>query len=417
MKVGITNAVLSNTGDAAIFLGIKSILERDLSRQGECVDIVVFDSNARASSAHYPDWRVVQQPLQVAPGTSRPGFLAAQLSRTLLVGVLCLFPPILRLLASHPGKGQGLRRSLAELAACDVVVSTGGTYLVDHYDFTHRWVELRCAKALDKPILLWTQSLGPFRTRRSRWLARGIAACAEAVYCRDAESAENWREATGYAGEMEVLPDAAFALHSLPGRPDDGDARGAVSVRAWDRGVGGAPLDRSAYAEMMRSGVQNLQTAGIRPVAVSTCQGVPAYGYDDSAEAAEIFAGLDLEIDREFHTPDQLLDILATCRVVVTTRMHMAILALVSQVPVVAVAYEFKTVELFRSIGLEHAVIRIEDSSPDWMRATLARLAASPADFTLTDDRLATLREGAATPARLVRSLAEAATAQPDGSG
>jgi colanic acid/amylovoran biosynthesis protein len=418
VKIGITNAVLSNTGDAAIFLGVKSILEREMSSAGEDIEIVVFDSNAPVSAAHYPDWHVVQQPVQALPRTSRGSFLVAQSTRTIWMAVLSLFPWIMRLMAARPGRRMGLRSSLCELASCDLVVSTGGTYLVDHYDFTHRYVELRCARALGKPIVLWTQSLGPFRTFRSRWLARGIAACADAVYCRDPASAENWKRATGYRGEMTVVPDSAFALDPVSGGPDQGQQqRAAVSVREWSRSVGGAPFDRSDYVEMMRSSIDALTGLGLTPFAISTCQGVRGYGYDDSVVAAEVFAGLDLELDDDFHTPVELLEILSSCGVVVTTRMHLAILALVSSVPVVAVAYEFKTMELFRSIGLAHAVIAIEDSSSEWMHATLTRLVGNPEDFTLTGERLASLREEAAAPGRLVRSLAEAAMVPPGGSG
>src|SRR5262249_11014008 len=59
-----------------------------------------------------------------------------------------------------------------------------------------------------------------------------------------------------------------------------------------------------------------------------------------------------VRVDRDFHTPQQLLELLGGFDLVVATRMHMAILALVAGTPVLPVAYEFKTAELFASLGL-----------------------------------------------------------------
>jgi colanic acid/amylovoran biosynthesis protein len=56
---------------------------------------------------------------------------------------------------------------------------------------------------------------------------------------------------------------------------------------------------------------------------------------------------------------------MADADVVLATRMHMAILALTAGTPVVAIAYEFKTRELFRRMGLEHYVLDIESVDAD----------------------------------------------------
>jgi colanic acid/amylovoran biosynthesis protein len=164
---------------------------------------------------------------------------------------------------------------------------------------------------------------------------------------------------------------------------------------------------------MMRAAVEALTDQGWHCAAMSTCQGLPSYRYDDSGVARQFFAGLDVEIDDSFHTPSDLLAALAGCQLVVTTRMHLAILALVARVPVVAVAYEFKTVELFRSLGLGHAVVPIEGSSPDWMRRALAQAIDAPDRFRLGVEDLERLRDAAAGPADLVTALAQRSHGEP----
>jgi colanic acid/amylovoran biosynthesis protein len=80
--------------------------------------------------------------------------------------------------------------------------------------------------------------------------------------------------------------------------------------------------------------------------------------------------------------------------------MHLAILALVSRKPVIAVAYEFKTVELFRSLGLQDFVIRLEDADAEWMRGAVRRLLDEPERAMVSEAKLSELRRSAATPAR-----------------
>jgi colanic acid/amylovoran biosynthesis protein len=67
-----------------------------------------------------------------------------------------------------------------------------------------------------------------------------------------------------------------------------------------------------------------------------------------------------VRLDDTFHPPRELLARLREFDIVIATRMHMAILALCAGVPVVPIAYEFKTSELFRALGLDQWVHDIE---------------------------------------------------------
>jgi len=74
--------------------------------------------------------------------------------------------------------------------------------------------------------------------------------------------------------------------------------------------------------------------------------------------AVEVAASV--TVDEQFRDPQALLDELASFDVVVATRMHVAILALCKGVPVLPIAYEFKTTELFESLGLGELLSQIE---------------------------------------------------------
>ena len=85
----------------------------------------------------------------------------------------------------------------------------------------------------------------------------------------------------------------------------------------------------------------------------------------------------------------------------IATRMHFSIMALISQVPVIAIAYEFKTLELFESVGLGHLVIAIEDVTPQWIADTIELVVRDPQSHVLTSEQLERLRREAQTPARI----------------
>jgi colanic acid/amylovoran biosynthesis protein len=149
---------------------------------------------------------------------------------------------------------------------------------------------------------------------------------------------------------------------------------------------------------MLRSGASQLLSDSWDVEALSTCQGVPSYAFDDSEMAREIFAGIDVAINPDFHSPQELLAELSTADLVITTRMHLAILSIISQKPVIAIAYEFKTLELFQALGLGNFVVKIEDASEAWLNERIALLQASPELAVLTDEKLQEVRESALSP-------------------
>ncbi|TCL84418.1 MULTISPECIES: polysaccharide pyruvyl transferase family protein [unclassified Rathayibacter] len=412
MKIAITNAVLSNTGDAAIFQGIID----SLVHAGVCSsdDVIVFDANAAVTRRLYPEWTIYQQ-LTVAK-RRKPARLGIPLQRVRasLGRRLVRRDPLLeRLLASPLLAWTEYARSFRALSACDLVISSGGTYLVDHYNFAPRVLESEIVRALGKELILWTQSMGPFARPRAAAQATRISELVAGVYFRDQRSSDAWGriDVGGVVGD--VVSDVVFALDTLRatgpdaqgwsvGEEDAGvtaGGRALVSVREWGRGVDSGEMSSNAYREMMREGIRTIHDLQIEAVALSTCQGVASYAYDDSAVALDFFRGLPVIVDQDFHTPRQLLEEIAQSRLVVATRMHLAILALISRRPVIAIAYEFKTIELFESLGLGHLVIRIEDADPEWLRRTIQTVVADPTSAMLNEDQLQDLRASAQKPA------------------
>ncbi len=419
MNVVIENTVALNTGDAAILVAIIAIVRETFGAQTR---IAVFDSEPELAARHYPDIRFYPLTTSFLSGHIR---LFGRPRRTPLRRLIARAQrAALRRAIADGQAGRPLRASallpaaaLANLALyrdADLVISTGGTYLVEHYKLTNRFAELDKDLQLGKPLVLFTQSLGPFEQPANRAAMKRIADAALLVLLRDPKSLRHL-EAIGVShARLAVVSDSVFALarpdwlQAPPPRAAAGRPRVAVSVRRWthyegrDRGDG-----TQRYEDAVAAAVTALvRERGAEIVFLSTCQGIPDYLYDDSEIAERIRTRLAADVqpavrvDHDFHSPTALMEALRDFDFAISTRMHMAILGLCVGLPVLPIAYEFKTHELFGAMGLGEWVTDISAIERESFVALALRFAG----------RFASVREQA-----VPRVLEQAASARSAG--
>jgi colanic acid/amylovoran biosynthesis protein len=316
------------------------------------------------------------------------------------------------------------REHLDIMARADLVVATGGTYFVEHYNFTAKAHELRAAHALGRPAFLFTQSLGPFTTTASQATMRRIVSQSRGVFLRDERSRGHLTAIGADASRLHVHADAAFALATPERRrstPGAARSRVAISVRRWShfrKGSGDDVGDR--YRQAVAGCARGLARGGVEVTFLSTCQGVPEYWTDDSRFATELVRDLlpnepGIRVDTSFRTPEQLAEELRGYDVAVATRMHFAILALAVATPVVAIAYEFKSRELLRAMGREAWAFDIEAVSAEGLLAAVHDAFAGGAPLRAEiATQVAAYRDDAIGPARTMRAsfTADAATSR-----
>lgn len=374
MKVLITNAIALNGGDAAILHATIGILQRHF---GDDIDITVHDMSADASRRYYPCIRfrkdIYSEVALWSHGRVKPAIAALAVIAMARMHDMPLVPAVARRLLP-----RSLRDTLADYAAADLVVSSGGTYLVPHYSMTSKLLDFLVAQALGKPLILFTQSLGPFPPARHRPVLRHVLHRAKLILVRDERSRRHLEELQIPAAQVRLCADAAFALApaDLEGRafpPSRKPWRIAISVRDWPHfssGSGGSGMDRY-FATIATLAGALLEQHDAEVTFISTCQGTPEYWTDDSRTAKEVCNRLPEQlrsrvvIDRQFRRPDELIAALSTFDLTVATRLHAAILSLCAGTPVLPISYEFKTTELFRRFGLGEAVIDVENISPE----------------------------------------------------
>lgn len=411
-RVTVLNSVSLNTGDAAILAGLRAAL---VDAFGPELDLHVADDAPDAARALYPE-------IEFSHGLHGSGLEAKHVLRgaarsmhrrrvRLAERALDFAPSLARAMLDRAGRAH-----LARTAGSVAAVSTGGTYFVEHYSFERRALEVLAAAKTGVPTFLYTQSLGPFtRPDARRLMTRVLSACA-AVFLRDERSREHARELGADESRLHVHPDAAFVLSQTGehGR-SGGRPRIAISVREWSH-FGGEARD-SGMKRYMRA-VAGAARALVRDrdaeiTFLSTCQGVPAYWTDDSTIADTIRRELlhdlpNVHVDSAFRSPVELRDAYGEFDLVIATRMHAAILALCGGTPVVPIAYEFKTRELFESLGMAELVDDIDSISAASLttRATTALDSADPLRSNIRE-LLPHLRQQAAEPAHRIRRMTE----------
>lgn len=375
MKIYLTNTVCCNGGDAAILEGIKAILKRQF---GDQVELFVADSAPEVVSSLYPhlEFRPLFRDRISAgfkPFWKRP-FRSISVSRFLL-GAHALVRNHQRLAARLLTPAE--MSSLECLRDADAVLSTGGTYLTENYSLSSRLLEFKLAKIFGKPLILMSQTIGPFSSMNQRRKLGKRLREADLVMVRDQASFNLLQQLNVPFERCKIIPDAAFALRGDVSSAAKVTApvgkssrrRAAVSVREWKFFHSSTPSEgMKKYVQAMVVAVTEMvREASFDVTFLSTCQGIKHYWTDDSRLARCIYDQLPPDVQRhvrvnvDFHRTSKLIEILQGFDIVLSTRMHFAILALVANVPVVPISYEFKTNELFEQLGLSDVVCNIED--------------------------------------------------------
>ena len=406
VRLAITNSVTLDGGDAAIVLSMAGSLRREL---GPDTEIKVLCHSVEAAR------RLYGRELDLLPVPEEAHRFAgrSKLSRKLLSET---FIP-----RSALGWLTPEERRVAEVFQwADAVVSCGGGFLTDRYSSGKRLAGLRLALASGTPLVFYAQSVGPFVRPGKRRAFRRVLERAAAITVRDAPSLEEVR-ALGLSAELTADEVFLFDAPELPGLPDlrAGLAPGrplvAVSVRRWHfPGCPGDPAAlRERYLASVAAAAERLVVARqARVIFLSTCQGVPEYGHDDSGLATRVTATLpeevrrEVQVDRAYHHPAELRGLLRQCDAVVATRMHAAILAMLGGTPALAIGYEAKSAGLYSRLGLGEWCLDIAgremENLPEKAVALLDQAAGLRAELPA---KVAELAAAARANARAVRKV------------
>lgn len=398
MKVFVSSAVLINMGDSAIFDSLRLALRKALDSEP---DVVVADRDPQVSSIKYPEIQFTYPLHHTVTNNDKyrrlrslhrvSGRLSSMANRLRFKIGLWLLRRGLGAAGAFLSEEE--RSWLSEVMNAELVIVPGGTFLVENYSMKPRLFEYEAILALGKPLVFYTQSLGPFTDEANRRAIKSIMNRAALVCLRDERSKAHLIDVGVRAEHLTVVSDSAFML-AEPSIWTKHTAhtplrRVGISVREWRY------FNRSSTEEGMKNYMDAIRHLVVHLVNdhdadvlfISTCQGVAEYRYDDSLVATKIVDSLPetvrrrVKVNREEHSPAEFMTLVSELDLMVATRMHAAILSMGAGVPVVPIEYEFKTRELFRGMGLDDYVLSIEDIDPHGLTTTVDRAIAELHSF------------------------------------
>jgi colanic acid/amylovoran biosynthesis protein len=333
----------------------------------------------------------------------------------------------------HPGVRRSKLALARDMARCwvrppadraafrwaDVCVSAGGGYLYDdggggsRLNLVRRLLPLRAARRAGVPVVLFSQSIGPFASPLFARLAAAELRRAALVIVREELSLDVCRDLG--VERLAVCDDAAFALR--PGEPHAGTSppeadRAAIGVTVMSALPGVGPDGHDRYRRALLDGlVLGLEGREEDVLVVSQVAAHPTD--DDRVAAAELADALDRRgrrarfVDLGHASDAELSSFYGALELVVASRLHSGILALCAGTPILALSYLPKTDGVLARLGWGDLVLPARGLEADALARALADALARKDDLRRElADRLPAIRRSAEDAADLTVAAA-----------
>jgi polysaccharide pyruvyl transferase WcaK-like protein len=304
---------------------------------------------------------------------------------------------LLRLLPSCRARRSLASRNpwLRALVRADYVLSLNyGDSFSDIYGlqrFVYVSLPQILALLLGKRLVLLPQTIGPFKWRICRVVAKWILSRSALVYTRDEEAVARIRRMVpaSHAGRVRFCHDLGFVVPPKMFTPVDPPLERVFSRRPvvgfnvsgllW---MGGYTRDNmfglaADYKTIVRRAITEfIKTKGATVLLVPHVNSTRGEG--DPIVCDEIFRELQQVYPGRIFTLKPPYDerevkhVIAQCDFFVGARMHACIAALSQCVPVAGMAYSGKFIGVLRSVGVESAVVDLRSLSMDEALAILA---------------------------------------------
>lgn len=255
-----------------------------------------------------------------------------------------------------------------------VVFVPGGYFMAPHRNHLHWLRHIYClslAKSLNKQVVFFAVSIGPFVGNLNRWLARRYLDKADLIVLREELSKKLLTDLGVTRPTIAVTTDVAFLLPNAKTErilkiceslQNNTSITAGMSVRPYD-----FPADPQAqqktteYPITLAKAIDHL--VDVHDATVILVPQVSAPGFNDIDFSRNVLRHV-RNIDRvhiidEDLTPGELKWLYSRTDIFVGVRMHANIFALGNCVPIVAIAYEPKTVGIMHTLGLSDYALEI----------------------------------------------------------
>jgi colanic acid/amylovoran biosynthesis protein len=367
-----THSIL-NSGDMGIVLAQVRIIRRLFP----AAEITLTSRTPHLDRRFYSDWDLeVLPPLIPAPSVFE--------SRGEKIKEVCMF-----------FLGRPAQRRLSEaLREADFVISSGGGCFYSHRKMMpgpmllQNLAHVRLAQQLGKPVLFFPQSFGPvFSSLGRRWL-RGILSheLTRRIFVREGRSLAYVEELLGpgaVGSELVLCPDLAFTLDPpspsgvMEEFPDLARPVVALTLRPWEfpytRGRRRKNAQKTGYLDAVEQVCRYIYREKGGSLLVFPQTRGPGAFENDRIISHQLHARLKPLIPDQnmcfldppdVLPPDRIMRILSQADLLIATRFHSAIYALLVHTPVLSLAYQPKASGMMEMLGLEASTLDIANLTP-----------------------------------------------------
>jgi len=359
----------ANAGDAGILAGLVQLLRGSGNHkldawstlagpEGELRGSIPF-SEAEFAEIHPALWPGLTETDRV--GGSRKGVgRYVRFALHSVRGIMCLCVPWT---VHLPIWSVRESRALRACRDASLVVCKGGGFF---YSTSHRetlflarmLLPIAIAAHFRKRVVLAGHTIGPLRGGVARAMLRTVINQSEAqVFVRESESAKFLRELGVPEVQIHMTSDTAFALDAdgvdlLRDRPTGGTG---ITVRQWAfPGMENTDSLYRNYITAVANYARHRKSHGQRVILIAQVTG-PTRAEDDRIACEDVRKatgpGVIDEIIEGPKAPNEWIELYSSLTVVVATRLHSAIFALIATTPTVVISYGIKADAIMRDRG------------------------------------------------------------------
>lgn len=378
MKILLTHAYAKeNKGDAAIV----SVLLQQLNNAfpGSDITISIYDDDTKYKSFY--GYKVISNSMYL--GIHHFQNLLFKLPYTFYIETLLLLWALLYRLLGHSATfvlPKSTRDIAREYLENDLFVAAGGGYLRgkkgirENINLILLLNPFIIGILLKKPIILYTQSIGPFATTFQGWITRVVLNKTRLIFVREDHTLMTLKAIGVKANLVIRTTDAGFLFNSdkefqLSDFIENTEALKqktlvGITVRKWLNPEGQDKFEKSVALFIDRvTEDKNIIILFISQVTSTTHN-------DDDRDVANRIASLVVNKQQIINCTGnydhyELKQFYSCLDFLVGTRFHSVIFSLTSFVPALAIEYEYKAGGIMKDLGLSKWVIPIEQVTAD----------------------------------------------------
>jgi colanic acid/amylovoran biosynthesis protein len=271
--------------------------------------------------------------------------------------------------------------------------------------FLQNILHVRMAQRLGKPVVFFPQSFGPvFSSTGRRWL-RDILSheTTHKIFARENRSFSYAARLLGSgaaASKLELCPDLAFTLEPGPPPLSPEGFRGlprpivALTLRSWDfphtRGGGKRDARMTRYLDALELACRHIgRELGGSLLVFPQARGPGAFE-NDRIVSQQLHERLKPHLPEDHmcfldppaaYAPDRIMEALSHADLLIATRFHSAIFALLVRTPVVSIAYQPKASGMMEMLGLADHTLDAAELKPEEIIASIESILSDPSGY------------------------------------